>query len=118
MLFFLIDPPEPFSSDNLGHPEITYKEKEEIEEVTLICKVDILNGIEMWQNVTYSVEWFAGRKSLQQETICGGLPIGGVNANPCPGGQLVSQLSGKKYKIGQWVRFVTLSINVCFQSHK
>ena len=101
---FLLDPPEPFSSDNLGHPEITYKEKEEIVEVTLICKVDILNGIEMWQNVTYSMEWFAGGKSIQQETICGGLPIGGVNADPCPGGQLVSQLPGKKYKIGQWVR--------------
>ena len=105
----LIDPPEPFSSDNLGHPEITYKEKEEIIAVTLICKVDILNGIEMWQNVSYSVEWFVEGKSIQQETICGGLPIGGVNANPCPGGQLISQLSGKKYKIGQRVRFIISS---------
>lgn len=72
-------------------------------EVTLICKVDILNGIDMWQNVTYKIEWFADGTFLQQEIICGGLPYGGVNANPCPGGRLISQLSGKKYKIGHRV---------------
>jgi len=72
----------------------------------------------MWQNVTYGVEWFAEGKSIQQETICGGLPNGGVNVNPCPGGQLISQLSGRKYKIGQLVRYMTISINACLHSHE
>ena len=101
---FSIDHPHAFSSDNLGDPVITYKENEEAVEVTLICKVDVHNGIEMWKNVSYMIEWFAEGRSLQKETKCGGLPRGGTNANSCPGGELVSQLPGSKYNISQWVR--------------
>ena len=66
----------------------------------------MLNGISNWRNVSYKFEWFAEGVSLIKEEICGGLPKGGLNAEPCPGkaGKLVSKLSGEKYKLGQWVR--------------
>ena len=66
----------------------------------------------MWQNVTYRIEWFSEGNSLYEETICGGLPPGEVNANPCPGGQLVSQLPGNKYDINRWVRY---KINIAYK---
>ncbi len=92
-----------FESADLGDPVITFKENEEEVSVTLICTVDILNGIEMWKNVTYRIEWFSEGNSLKEETICGGLPPGGTNTNSCPGGELVSRLPGTSYQIGQWV---------------
>ena len=68
----------------------------------------MLNGIENWKNVTYKIEWFSEGVSLQEDRkeICGNLPKGGVNAQPCPGkgGEIVSRLSGESYTIGQWVR--------------
>ena len=73
-------------------------------EVSLLCKVDILNGIKTWQNVSYRIEWFAEGKSLKSEEICGGLPPGDVNDKPCPRGELHSTLEPALYKIGQWVR--------------
>lgn len=100
-----LDPPQEFSSENLGDPEISFKNDEEVE-VTLLCKVKVLNGIGNWRNVSYKVEWFAEGVSLLKEEICGGLPKGEVNAQPCPGnaGEFVSRLLGKEYRIGQWVR--------------
>lgn len=73
-------------------------------EVSLLCKVNILNGIEKWQNVSYKIEWFAEGKSLKSEEICGGLPPGEVNDKPCPSGELHSTLEPALYKIGQLVR--------------
>lgn len=112
MLYFplTLDLPQEFSNENLGDPEISFKPDEEEVEVTLLCRVKVLNGIENWTNVSYRIEWFAEGESLHYESldedeICGGLPNGAVNGQPCPGkaGELVSRLSGKKYKIGQWV---------------
>jgi len=106
-----LDPPQTFSSENLGDPEISLIPVEEHVEVTLLCRVMVLNGIENWTNVSYKIEWFAEgeslhSESLSEEEICGGLPNGAVNGQPCPGedGELVSRLSGTQYKIGQWVR--------------
>ncbi|XP_068719986.1 von Willebrand factor D and EGF domain-containing protein-like [Montipora capricornis] len=96
------DPPATFSNDNLGFPEITYVENEEHVSVTLVCKVAILNGIEKWKNVTYSIEWFAEGKTLKNETICGGLLRGRENKKPCPDANLISlRLPGENYTIGQ-----------------
>ncbi|XP_068693084.1 von Willebrand factor D and EGF domain-containing protein-like isoform X2 [Montipora foliosa] len=96
------DPPATFSNDNLGFPEINYVAKEEHVSVTLVCKVAILNGIEKWKNVTYSIEWFAEGKTLKNETICGGLLPGKVNKKPCPDANLTSsRLPGENYTIGQ-----------------
>ncbi|XP_068690653.1 neurogenic locus notch homolog protein 1-like, partial [Montipora foliosa] len=94
-------PPATFSNDNLGFPEISYVDEEDVF-VTLICKVAILNGIEKWKNVSYSIEWFAEGKTLQNETICGGLLPGKENQNPCPDKEnLASRLPGENYIIGQ-----------------
>lgn len=84
---------------------ISVKDGEEVG-VTLLCKVKLLNGIENWTNVSYKIVWFAEGESLHEEEICSGLPNGAVHGQPCPGaaGELVSRLSGKKYKIGQLVR--------------
>ena len=100
-----IDLPQEFSSDNLGNPEISINgDPEGVVEVTLRCKVNILNGIDKWNNVTYRIEWFVEGKSLKSDPICGGLPVGGTHAESCPkDGELVSKLPGTKYKIGQWV---------------
>lgn len=68
------------------------------------CKVNILNGIEMWKNVTYKIDWFAEGKLLYSESRCDGLPVGAIHNNPCPGGEIESKLTGEKYKLGQWVR--------------
>ncbi|XP_068720616.1 von Willebrand factor D and EGF domain-containing protein-like [Montipora capricornis] len=96
------DPPATFSNDNLGFPEITYVEKEEHVSVTLVCKVAILNGIEKWKNVSYSIEWFAEGKTLKNETICGGLLPGKENEKSCPDANLISlSLPGESYTIGQ-----------------
>ena len=73
-------------------------------DVSLICKVNILNGMEKWQNVSYKIDWFAEGKSLKSEEICGGLLPGEVNDKPCPDGGLHSTLGPKLYTIGQWVR--------------
>lgn len=107
---FFLDPPQEFSSENLGYPSISFMNETGVE-VTLLCKVKVLNGIQNWENVSYKVQWFAEGNSLQadlldEDEICGGLPAGGTNAISCPGGpgELVSKLSGNKYKIGQWVR--------------
>lgn len=90
---------------------ISFIPDEEEVDVTLLCRVKVLNGIENWKNVSYRIEWFAEGESLQsefldEEVICGGLPNGAINGLPCPGeaGELVSRLSGTNYKIGQWVR--------------
>ena len=106
-----LDVPQEFSSENLGNPEISFIKDEEQVDVTLLCTVKVLNGIENWRNVSYKIEWFSEGESLQSESldeeeICGGLLDGAINAVPCPGepGELVSRLSGTKYKIGQWVR--------------
>ena len=72
--------------------------------MTLVCKVNILNGIANWKNVTYKIEWFTEGNLLKTETFCGNVPIGGQNPGPCPGATLISQLSGEGYKIGNWVR--------------
>ena len=78
-----------------------------------MCKVNVLDGIANWKNVTYRIEWFAEGKSLKTETICGGLPPGGENTDPCPNGPVVSKLSGSgpdpHYKIGNWVRSVEIT---------
>lgn len=106
-----LDLPQEFSSENLGDPEISFIPDEEQVDVTLLCSVKVLNGIENWRNVSYKIEWFTEGKSLQSESldeeeICGGLPNGAINGIPCPGeaGELVSRLQGTKYKIGQYVR--------------
>jgi len=85
----------------------------------------VLNGIENWRNVTYKIEWFAEGVALEGDgkEICGNLPGGWVNAQPCPGkgGELVSRLSGENYKIGQWVRTLIvqcISILRSCQSHQ
>jgi len=123
------DPPQEFSSQNLGDPEISFIPDEEHVEVTLLCRVRVLNGIENWTNVSYKIEWFAEgeslhSESLSEEEICGGLPNGAVNGQPCPGeaGELVSRLSGTQYKIGQWIscnvsaKFTTSPRNVWSKS--
>ena len=71
--------------------------------MTLICEVDIRNGIEKWKNVTYRIEWFAEGTSLKSETKCDGVPVGGSNTKACPNGKLTSTLPGNLYKIGQSV---------------
>lgn len=100
-----VDPPKEFSSENLGVPVISFMNDENVE-VTLLCKVKVLNGIQNWKNVSYKIEWFAEGTSLHEEKICGNLPAGKVNAKSCPGeaGEVVSKLSGEKYKIGRRVR--------------
>ncbi|XP_068690355.1 uncharacterized protein [Montipora foliosa] len=106
------NPPATFSNDNLGFPEISYVPTNEKDDygnvadndvnVTLTCKVAILNGIEKWKNVSYWIEWFAEGKILKNETICGGLLPGKENQNPCPDNKdLTSLLPGKNYIIGQ-----------------
>ena len=45
---FLLDLPQEFSSDDLDDPEIAVADGEEIA-VTLVCKVNILNGIASWK---------------------------------------------------------------------
>lgn len=77
-------------------------------EVTLFCKVNILNGIEKWKNVTYKIEWFVDGKSKKSEDICA-TQDGEENDIPCPDGELHSRLPSTHYKIGQWVRFKTPS---------
>ncbi|XP_022804687.1 uncharacterized protein LOC111341906 [Stylophora pistillata] len=98
------DFPREFSSDNINNPEIVVQDipEDNTVSVTLLCKVNILNGIASWRNVTYKIEWFAEGKSLQVETICGGIPPGSLNEKACPDGTLVSKLPGSKYKIGTW----------------
>lgn len=78
LLMFLIflDPPQEFSSENFEDPVIAVNEEETKVEVTLLCKVNIRNGIEKWSNVTYKIEWFAGGKSVYSQEICGNLPPG------------------------------------------
>lgn len=100
---FLLDLPQEFSSDDLDDPEIAVADGEEIA-VTLVCKVNILNGIANWKNVTYRIEWFAEGNLLKTETFCGNIPIGGQNPSPCPDATLISQLSGEDYTVGSWVR--------------
>ena len=71
--------------------------------MTLICEVDIRNGIEKWKNVTYRIEWFAEGTSLKSEPKCDGAPVGETNTEACPNGKLTSRLPGNLYKIGQSV---------------
>ncbi len=99
----IVDPPREFSRDDLGDPTITFLEETDVA-VSLLCKVNILNGVEKWKNVSYRIEWFAEGKSLKSEDICGGLLPGEVNDKSCPDGELHSTLEPTLYKIGQWVR--------------
>ena len=72
--------------------------------VTLACKVALLNGIEQWKNVTYLIEWVAEGKALKREKICD-VQQGKTHEDPCPNeAQIVSQLPGLNYTIGQRVR--------------
>lgn len=43
-----VDPPKEFSSENLGVPVISFMNDENVE-VTLLCKVKVLNGIQNWK---------------------------------------------------------------------
>ncbi|PFX16674.1 Neurogenic locus notch-like protein 2, partial [Stylophora pistillata] len=122
IVHFLLDEkrkdfPREFSSDNINNPEIVVQDipEDNTVSVTLLCKVNILNGIASWRNVTYKIEWFAEGKSLQVETICGGIPPGSLNEKACPDGTLVSKLPGSKYKIGTWVypRTTLLQVQTC-----
>ncbi len=98
---------------------IAVNEEETNIEVTLLCKVNINNGIEKWKNVAYKIEWFAGGKSVYEEEICGNLPDGMENKFPCPDGELVSKLKGSQYEIGQWVRsYYLLSIAIYLASFR
>lgn len=110
------DPPAPFSSSNLGLPEISYIEylndvdtDLKAASVILLCKVNLLNGIKDWRNVTYLIEWVAEGRTLKNETMCEVKP-GQTNKFPCPGHgrDLTSRLPSEKYKIGQSVRVENL----------
>ncbi|XP_067042015.1 von Willebrand factor D and EGF domain-containing protein-like [Acropora muricata] len=104
------DPPAPFSSSNLGLPEISYIKlpsdyvgtELRAASVILFCKVNLLNGIKDWRNVTYLIEWVAEGRTLKNETMCEVKP-GQTNKFPCPGRRqhLISRLQGDKYTIGQ-----------------
>ena len=69
-------------------------------EVTLLCEVNIFNGVEKWKNVTYRIDWFAEGKSLKSEEICPG------NGEPChsvSSAKVHSTLEHSKYRVGQSV---------------
>ena len=74
--------------------------------VSLVCTVELLNGIGSWDNVTYRIEWFSGETRLQNTTLTCQVPPGQrKNNNSCPGSsKLTSVLTpGDKYKAGMWV---------------
>ena len=105
--------PQEFSSRNLGIPTITFKEEETAHQmlkdptaVSLVCTVELLNGIGSWDNVTYRIEWFSGGTPLQDPLLLCEVPPGQrKNNNSCPGStSLTSVLTpGNKYKAGMWV---------------
>ena len=80
-------------------------------EVTLLCEVDIFNGVEKWKNVTYRIDWFSEGTSLKREEICQG------DGEPCQSvanGKVHSTLEPSKYKIGQWVSLYNIMFFFCF----
>jgi len=91
--------PKHFDNKNLKAPTITLPEKSS---VLLRCTVELLNGVEQFDDVEYSIEWFADGKSLNVETKrCdqkAKVPC------PTPEKEISSRLPGSKYRAGKWVR--------------
>lgn len=127
-IFSVLELPKEFDSKYLAPPTITFKLEEEPNTfspraVTLLCKVDLLHGVENWKNVTYQIEWYSQGELLQDP-----LPICQIsNGNrrhdtACPARQtLVSELSyhpDKKYKAGMWVSNVKRLLELIFSRVK
>lgn len=114
--FFPIEPPQEFDSKYLGKPVIEYKKEEDqtvLDDdptaVSLLCKVQLLHGVETWDNVTYKIEWFSEGKRLQDSTFRCEVANGARKHNKaCPNDKLlVSQLvPGGLYKPGMWVSVI------------
>ncbi|XP_068690657.1 uncharacterized protein [Montipora foliosa] len=92
--------PVRFNENYLAEPNISFIEGNKVA-VSLLCRVDLRNGIGNWDNVTYKFEWFSEGKRLQDPT----LKCSGQNRNdPCPGENfLTSELSGINYKADMWI---------------
>jgi len=107
------EPPQVFDNKYLGNPVIGYKENEDqtvldsdSTAVSLLCKVQLLHGVETWDNVTYKIEWFSEGKRLQEPTLRCQVANGVRNHDAaCPDENiLVSQLvPGVSYKPGMWI---------------
>ena len=121
MYFSLKEPPQEFDSKYLGNPVIEYKKQEDQAvldrdptAVSLLCKVQLLHGVETWDNVTYKIEWFSEGKRLQDPTFrC--QVANGVRKHDaaCPNDNLlVSQLlPGDSYKAGMWVSKFSFTVS-------
>ena len=96
-----------FSISYLKRPNITYRNEEEADFVSLLCVVPIDKRVSHWRNVTYQIEWHSEGELLHLEKpFC--LPPDGAaeNTNACPGDteEIRSKLEQRMYERGQWVR--------------
>lgn len=97
-----INPPRIFDSNNLGTPSIQVISEEQEVAVSLICKVDLLQGIEQRDDVEYKIEWTSEGKSLLIKSRCDQ-----TDKITCPGTtSIASTLIGStNYLAGIWVMY-------------
>ena len=85
-----ITPPRIFDSNNLGTPSIQVISGEQAVAVSLLCKVDLLQGIEQRDDVEYKIEWTSEGKTLRIKSRCDQ-----KDRIPCPNtNSIVSTLIG------------------------
>ena len=97
-----ITPPRIFDSNNLGTPSIQVISGEQAVAVSLLCKVDLLQGIEQRDDVEYKIEWTSEGKTLRIKSRCDQ-----KDRIPCPNtNSIVSTLIGfTDYLAGIWVMY-------------
>ena len=106
--------PKLFDNKNLKAPTIKIPEQSS---VSLLCTVELLNGVEQLDNVEYLIEWFADGISLNVKTErC---HQNDIVPCPTPDKEVTSKLTGDQYTAGKWVRngfasFVCLLVCGCY----
>ena len=109
----------PFDSRYLKRPVVDYDREETRPKVSLICKIELEKDVNMWENVTYEIEWFVNRISkvrVRIEKRCNLTnPAKSENDFPCPGkrgfvGSLATRMPGELYKLGVYVRLLVFKV--------
>lgn len=110
-----INPPRIFDSNNLGTPSIQVISKEQEVAVSLICKVDLLQGIEQRDDVEYKIEWTSEGKSLLIKPRCDQ-----TDKITCPGTtSIASTLIGSThYLAGIWVMYFVSLFFILYREWK
>lgn len=110
-----INPPRIFDSNNLGTPSIQVISKEQEVAVSLICKVDLLQGIEQRDDVEYKIEWTSEGKSLLIKSRCDQ-----TDKITCPGTtSIASTLIGSThYLAGIWVMYFVSLFFILYREWK